>query len=76
MFTILAHELIHADAYMKGTAIPKLWHYQSPFRYIEHTPGGRFVNKRAYAPYEEIRALHLENIIRAEHGLWLRGLFQ
>jgi len=75
MFIILAHELIHADAYMQGNAKPQgSW---DGFVFIEHTPSGSFVRREtAMINGEEHRAIYLENRIRAEQGLWLRGIWQ
>jgi len=68
--------LIHADAFMQGSGIERLNKYKSPFNYIEHTLDGRFIQKKtAMINGEEHRAIYLENRIRAEHGLWLRGLW-
>ena len=83
----LAHELIHADRLMRGVALSEnvkitrsvTWHSKFLFFTL---PGKTFDDT---APLEEFYTVGIrkslraeditENMIRAEHGLWLRGAY-
>lgn len=73
-FTVLAHELIHAQHIMKGT---RKSGYDGRERYDSSTPAGKEENravgvgKYAYS----ITKQPSENSIRAEHGLPLRNKY-
>ena len=83
----LAHELVHADRIMRGVALSEnveitrsvTWHSKFLFFTL---PGKTFDDT---APLEEFYTVGIrkslraeditENMIRAEHGLWLRGAY-
>jgi hypothetical protein len=87
LYITLAHELIHADHYTRGVAIPTRTDFGKPNTGIYWIQtGGTEKNplmQRKEAPKEELATIGIikragditENDIRKEHGLWLRGVY-
>ena len=86
----LAHELIHADRSMRGVRIPsnQRANYTYLGRYKKHIGGNKTVYSSmriaANEKKEELATVGIkfnksgditENMIRKEHGLWLRGAY-
>ncbi len=82
----LAHELIHADRFMRGVALSKNIEVNNDVTYFtnflffkfEHHFNERVLLDELYTVgiRKSLRAEDItENMIRAEHGLWLRGAY-
>lgn len=88
MFIGLAHEFIHADRDVRGVSLTGWVDYQYVREERPYTFGSISSQNSIYslgrAPREELATVGIqynsdvditENMIRAEHGLWLRGAY-